>query len=196
LQAKIRHLQHESFTYQIRVDNSTGVEQEIVFRIFMAPLKDETGRSFSLREQQLLMIELDKFVKTGENLLLRIFAFIHIQMIQFRVVRASSNVIHPKVPSPFRSSRRSANWSVRNRLLPGPEVRTNECLSELHLYKTLLTELPVTQPMDDRRNFCGCGWPHYFLIPRGRPDPGMPFVLFVMASSWKDDQVIVGTSFN
>jgi Hemocyanin, ig-like domain len=74
LQAKIRHLQHESFTYQIRVDNSTGVEQEVVFRIFMAPLKDETGRSFSLREQQLLMIELDKFVKTGEHLLLRIFA--------------------------------------------------------------------------------------------------------------------------
>ena len=85
LQAKIRHLQHESFTYQIRVDNSTGVGQEIVFRIFMAPLKDETGRSFSLREQQLLMIELDKFVETGQHLkflrkFLRIFASIHTVM--------------------------------------------------------------------------------------------------------------------
>ena len=39
--------------------------QELVFRIFMAPVKDQTGRNFTLREQRQLMIETDKFVRNG-----------------------------------------------------------------------------------------------------------------------------------
>ena len=65
--AKVQHLQHEPFAYYIQVENQSKVVQEIVVRIFLAPIKDETGRQFSLREQRLLMIELDKFVQQGTN---------------------------------------------------------------------------------------------------------------------------------
>jgi Hemocyanin, ig-like domain len=63
----MKHLQHEDFTYQIKVDNTSGFVQELVFRIFMAPVKDQTGRNFTLREQRQLMIEMDKFVKKGHS---------------------------------------------------------------------------------------------------------------------------------
>ena len=56
------HLQHEDYNYYIQVNNLTKVPKDVVFRIFIAPIKDEAGRTFSLREQRLLMIELDKFV--------------------------------------------------------------------------------------------------------------------------------------
>jgi hypothetical protein len=46
----------------------------------------------------------------------------------------------------------------------------------------------VTKPKDTKKNFCGCGWPEHFLVPRGTTD-GMPFQLFVMATNWKEDQV-------
>ncbi len=59
------HLQHEDFSYRIKVTNSTKTSQDIVFRIFLAPIKDHSGRPFSFREQRLLMIELDKFVARG-----------------------------------------------------------------------------------------------------------------------------------
>ena len=39
--------------------------KEVVLRIFLAPIRDETGRRLSLREHHLLMIELDKFVEKG-----------------------------------------------------------------------------------------------------------------------------------
>lgn len=42
---------------------------EVVFRIFMAPIQDESGRQLSFREQRLLMIEMDKFVVKGNNIL-------------------------------------------------------------------------------------------------------------------------------
>lgn len=37
-------------------------------------------------------------------------------------------------------------------------------------------------------NFCGCGWPHNLLIPKGKPE-GMPCELFVMISNYADDKV-------
>lgn len=43
-------------------------------------------------------------------------------------------------------------------------------------------------------NFCGCGWPHHMLIPRGTA-AGMPCDLFVMISDYdldKFDQDLVG----
>jgi hypothetical protein len=64
-QARVMHLQHEDFSYRIKVTNSTKTSQDIVFRIFLAPIKDHSGRPFSFREQRLLMIELDKFVARG-----------------------------------------------------------------------------------------------------------------------------------
>lgn len=44
-------------------------------------------------------------------------------------------------------------------------------------------------------DFCGCGWPHHMLIPKGTPE-GYPMVLFCMVSNWNEDRVVqelVGT---
>lgn len=40
-------------------------------------------------------------------------------------------------------------------------------------------------------NFCGCGWPHHMLIPRGRvaAEGGLNCQLFVMVSKYDDDHV-------
>ena len=54
--------------------------------------------------------------------------------------------------------------------------------------------MPVTLPMDAQTNYCGCGWPHHFLVPRGTEGSGMAFVLFVMATNWKEDRVQAVTS--
>lgn len=37
-------------------------------------------------------------------------------------------------------------------------------------------------------NFCGCGWPHHMLIPKGLPE-GLVFELFVMITNFEDDRV-------
>ncbi|XP_047740810.1 LOW QUALITY PROTEIN: phenoloxidase 2-like [Hyalella azteca] len=37
-------------------------------------------------------------------------------------------------------------------------------------------------------NFCGCGWPHHLLVPRGRPE-GMTFQLFVMMTDYEQDRM-------
>lgn len=37
-------------------------------------------------------------------------------------------------------------------------------------------------------NYCGCGWPHHLLIPKGTTD-GFPCDLFVMISNFADDRV-------
>lgn len=41
--------------------------------------------------------------------------------------------------------------------------------------------------------FCGCGWPHNLLIPRGKPE-GMPCTLFVMISDYELDKVNKNTN--
>lgn len=40
----------------------------------------------------------------------------------------------------------------------------------------------------DKAIFCGCGWPHHMLVPKGDED-GVEFVLFVMVSDYMKDQV-------
>ena len=52
-----------------------------------------------------------------------------------------------------------------------------------------LSGTPVALPADANRNFCGCGWPNHFLVPRGTAKPGTAFALFVMASDWTADRV-------
>ncbi|KAJ9581270.1 hypothetical protein L9F63_023542 [Diploptera punctata] len=37
-------------------------------------------------------------------------------------------------------------------------------------------------------NFCGCGWPHHMLIPKGTPE-GFSCQLFVMISNYDDDKI-------
>ncbi|XP_013143797.1 PREDICTED: phenoloxidase subunit 1-like [Papilio polytes] len=44
-------------------------------------------------------------------------------------------------------------------------------------------------------DFCGCGWPHHMLIPKGTPQ-GYPVVLFAMVTNWDEDKIdqdLVGT---
>ncbi|XP_045539195.1 phenoloxidase subunit 1-like [Papilio machaon] len=44
-------------------------------------------------------------------------------------------------------------------------------------------------------DFCGCGWPHHMLLPKGTTK-GYPVTLFVMLSNWDDDRIsqdLVGT---
>ncbi|XP_073975570.1 phenoloxidase 2-like [Rhodnius prolixus] len=40
----------------------------------------------------------------------------------------------------------------------------------------------------DQFNFCGCGWPHHMLVPKGTAD-GYPCTLFVMVSDYEQDKV-------
>lgn len=40
----------------------------------------------------------------------------------------------------------------------------------------------------DQAAFCGCGWPHHLLLPKGTTE-GMKFNLFVMISNFADDNV-------
>ncbi|KAJ0173370.1 hypothetical protein K1T71_011546 [Dendrolimus kikuchii] len=37
-------------------------------------------------------------------------------------------------------------------------------------------------------DFCGCGWPHHMLTPKGTTS-GFPMVLFAMVSNWNDDRI-------
>lgn len=47
-------------------------------------------------------------------------------------------------------------------------------------------------PEEYNFNFCGCGWPHHMLVPRGRlatDGGGLDSQLFVMISKYDDDHV-------
>ncbi|XP_022120686.2 phenoloxidase subunit 1 isoform X1 [Pieris rapae] len=41
-------------------------------------------------------------------------------------------------------------------------------------------------------DFCGCGWPHHMLVPKGTAK-GFPMVLFCMISDWNADRVVQDT---
>lgn len=60
--ARFTHLQHNEFTYNINVNNSTGSPQMGTCRIFMAPHNDERGNPMLFRDQRLMMCEMDRFV--------------------------------------------------------------------------------------------------------------------------------------
>ncbi|BET00231.1 Phenoloxidase subunit 2 [Nesidiocoris tenuis] len=51
-----------------------------------------------------------------------------------------------------------------------------------------LNQAPQSGQELQRYMFCGCGWPHHMLIPKGTAD-GYPCELFVMVSNWADDKV-------
>lgn len=42
---------------------------------------------------------------------------------------------------------------------------------------------------EDQFNFCGCGWPHHMLIPKGTTGNGLACDLFVMISNYNDDRI-------
>lgn len=71
--ARFTHLQHQTFSYRVKVNNTTGAEKMGTVRIFMAPKCDERNREMRFTEQRLLMIELDRFTVTSEYRIFLLF---------------------------------------------------------------------------------------------------------------------------
>ncbi|XP_075167145.1 phenoloxidase 2-like [Haematobia irritans] len=72
--ARFTHLQHTPFTYTINVRNDSGAQRYGMVRIFIGPQNDERGQPMLLRDQRLMMVELDKFVAAfnpGQNTIRR-----------------------------------------------------------------------------------------------------------------------------
>nr|XP_022907905.1 phenoloxidase 2 [Onthophagus taurus] len=72
--ARFTHLQHQPFTYNITVNNSSGANRMGTCRIFLGPKFDERKNPWLFRDQRLMFIELDRFVVTlqqGENTIRR-----------------------------------------------------------------------------------------------------------------------------
>lgn len=49
----------------------------------------------------------------------------------------------------------------------------------------------ITQVSDEEKEatrYCGCGWPHNLMIPKGKPE-GYPCEVFVMISDYEGDKV-------
>ncbi|XP_055858620.1 phenoloxidase 2-like [Episyrphus balteatus] len=72
--ARVTHLQHDAFTYTMNIDNAGGAQRFGTVRIFLGPKTDERGQPMLLRDQRLLMVELDKFVvslQPGQNTIRR-----------------------------------------------------------------------------------------------------------------------------
>nr|AII81929.1 phenol oxidase [Blattella germanica] len=55
-------------------------------------------------------------------------------------------------------------------------------------FRDLQTSRPSGGTSLEQFNFCGCGWPHHMLIPKGTPE-GFPCELFVMVSNFDDDKI-------
>lgn len=71
--ARFTHLQHTNFQYQININNQTGAQATGMARIFLGPRFDERGTAMLLRDQRLLMIELDKFPVACKNFFNNVF---------------------------------------------------------------------------------------------------------------------------
>lgn len=160
---RFTHLNHEPFSYNITVNNSGNGVQEGTCRIFLAPATDERGNPWLFNNQRVMFIEMDKFKVTC--MLVRLIIFGDFLILLVVTVRQGQNTI----------TRNSTESSVTI-----PFERT---------FRDLDSNRPVEGEELDIFNFCGCGWPHHLLVPRGTPD-GFAAQLFVMISNYADDKVI------
>nr|CAZ66717.1 hemocyanin subunit 5a [Pandinus imperator] len=74
VKVKFEHLDHESFDYEIAVENKSHDAKHATVRIFLGPKYDELGNRMTLNDQRGLYIELDKFHKElapGKNIIKR-----------------------------------------------------------------------------------------------------------------------------
>ncbi|KAJ8679160.1 hypothetical protein QAD02_014947 [Eretmocerus hayati] len=72
--ARIQHLNHDEFSYNIVVNNSNNREVIGTARIFISLKFDEKGEPLTFNEQRKFMIEMDKFtvrLKKGQNVIVR-----------------------------------------------------------------------------------------------------------------------------
>lgn len=158
---RFTHLQHQEFNYNITVNNQ-GSSRMGTCRIFLAPKFDERGNPWLFRDQKNMFIELDKFSVNCEYL--NFFLNLQWTFCLLFSVRSGQNTItrssmQSSVTIPFERSFR--DWDT-NRPQGGNE------LAEF--------------------NFCGCGWPHHMLIPKGTAE-GFQCQLFVMISNYSNDHV-------
>lgn len=56
-------MDHEPFSININIENTTDTVKHATIRIFLGPKRDELGNVLSPDEQRRLMVELDKFHK-------------------------------------------------------------------------------------------------------------------------------------
>lgn len=61
---RFTHLNHNEFNYKIMINNHSGGNREGTIRIFLAPKYNETGKTWLLRDQKNMFIEMDKFKAT------------------------------------------------------------------------------------------------------------------------------------
>ncbi|GFU47585.1 hemocyanin F chain, partial [Nephila pilipes] len=140
VQVKYQHVDHEPFSYEIKCENKTQDQRQVMVRIFMAPVYNELGQKIPVNEQRRFFMELDKFqvtLKLGQNTI----------------------------------TRESTESSVTSKASPSFE-------------KLVAGEADY----DSDDSYCYCGWPQYFLVPRGN-HRGMDFILFAMLTSYENDRV-------
>lgn len=128
---RFTHLQHVPFTITMQVNNDSGAQRLGMVRIFMAPKLDERGSGFLLKDQRLLMIELDKFVtacKWWHCITMRLC-----WRLLILIVRPGQNIL----------KRRSIESTVT---IPYDRTFRN------------LDSRPAGGAGEDSFNFCGCGW--------------------------------------
>ncbi|XP_054722182.1 hemocyanin C chain-like [Uloborus diversus] len=61
VKVRYQHLDHEPFSYDIKIQNNTSKTKHGTCRIFLAPVHDELGNVIRIDELRRLMIELDRF---------------------------------------------------------------------------------------------------------------------------------------
>lgn len=147
LYIRFTHLQHEDFTYSIKVRNARKTQVSGTIRIFLLPKFDDKMVPINFEEQRKLAIELDKFkvpLRPGYNIITR-------------------KSLDSSVTIPYERTYRDLDSSE----LTGPDLA--------------------------QFNFCGCGWPHNMLIPKGNIG-GLLFDLFAMVSDYEVDRVVQDTS--
>lgn len=178
--ARLQHLNHDEFDYNIVVNNSNNRDVIGTVRIFIAPKFDETGRHLNLNDQRLLMIEMDKFTA-----ICKIFRYrLRLQIICdfLRGIDISYLLIH--LCTYLKTVRRGQNTITRK--------STDSSLTIT--FEATFRNLDENRPSDDdireldRFNFCGCGWPQHMLVSKGTAE-GYLMDMFVMISNYEFDKV-------
>ncbi|GAB6030166.1 Polyphenol oxidase 1 [Chamberlinius hualienensis] len=134
------HLQHEEFVYEIKVNNISQSNKQVVVRMFLCPVSNEVHKCFSLTERRLLYIELDKYQTTVQP--------------GYQVLRRRSEDSNVTV-SPGRG------FQQLSREKPIPELSKEKVGS---------AQADKNQELAEKKGFCGCGWPAHLLLPKGKPE--------------------------
>lgn len=137
-------------------------------RIFMAPKYDENNKEWSFKQQRRLMIEMDRFT-------------------------VNCNLIAYETPLiPYDNTQFWIAVNLGENLIRRKSIESTVTIPYDQTFRNLDKNRPnFGTPEEYKFNFCGCGWPHHMLIPRGRlaSDGGMECQLFVMVSKYDDDHV-------